>query len=132
MCTTVVMPNGRWLHSPRELQEVGCKVMGGDLAIELFDNSDVDPMDCCLCTVDVEAVLIRAGFAFQVEPDGFIELLTCARCRGPVRGYGTAGDEKLCHPEEGEDCFHLVTVLHHPLADGRRWTGAGWATPDRR
>lgn len=27
----------------------------------------------------------------------------------------------LCHPDEGQDCYHLATVYHRPLLDGRIW-----------
>lgn len=26
----------------------------------------------------------------------------------------------LCHPDEGQDCYRLVTIYHKPLADGRQ------------
>lgn len=42
----------------------------------------------------------------QAQPD-------CAHCGLPVKGYGTFGDAKLCHPDIGLDCYHLVTLYRH-------------------
>lgn len=38
----------------------------------------------------------------------------CAHCGGPMRGYASAGDAWLCHPDSGIDCYHLVTLYGHP------------------
>ena len=41
--------------------------------------------------------------------------MTCGHCGLPVVGYGTAHDAKLCHPDFGLDCYHLVTLYHHQM-----------------
>lgn len=38
---------------------------------------------------------------------------TCGHCLGPLRGYGASGDTKLCHPDDGLDCYALVTLSGH-------------------
>lgn len=35
---------------------------------------------------------------------------TCAHCAKPVRGWATVGVQRLCHPNEGLDCYRRVTV----------------------
>jgi hypothetical protein len=50
----------------------------------------------------------------------------CGLCGRPARGFAFVGQVRLCHPEEGIDCYGLVRRLHTPLLDGRVWTGAGW------
>ena len=46
---------------------------------------------------------------------------TCSHCRGPLRGSaGLTTDGvhyPLCHPDEGLDCYRLVTVYQHPAKD---------------
>lgn len=37
----------------------------------------------------------------------------CAHCHGTLRGYGSINDDLLCHPDDGLDCYRLVTVYHH-------------------
>lgn len=37
----------------------------------------------------------------------------CGHCGGPLRGYGSAGGVKLCHPDNGLDCYSLVTLSGH-------------------
>jgi len=45
----------------------------------------------------------------------------CGLCgTDPARGHAQAGDVWLCHPDDGQDCYHLWTVY------GRRPEG----TPD--
>lgn len=40
----------------------------------------------------------------------------CAHCARPLRGSGTALDgSPLCHPDDGMDCYHLVTLYRHPM-----------------
>lgn len=44
----------------------------------------------------------------------------CAHCRGQRYGHATAynglgGRVKLCHPDEGMDCYRLVTIYRHSL-----------------
>lgn len=41
--------------------------------------------------------------------------LHCAHCGGTARGYAKVGDRRLCHPNEGVDCYHLVTVYKHEM-----------------
>ena len=38
---------------------------------------------------------------------------TCGHCCGPMLGYAKAEGKHLCHPDEGMDCYHLVTVYRH-------------------
>ena len=35
---------------------------------------------------------------------------TCAHCANEMRGHASAGAQSLCHPDEGLDCYRLVTV----------------------
>lgn len=37
----------------------------------------------------------------------------CAHCGQPARGMAHVGDDRLCHPDSGMDCYHLVTVWGH-------------------
>jgi hypothetical protein len=39
--------------------------------------------------------------------------MICGHCGGPLRGYATLGNIKLCHPDEGMDCYRLVTLYGH-------------------
>ncbi len=44
---------------------------------------------------------------------------TCSHCGGPQQGsagisWGIVHYD-LCHPDEGMDCYHLVTVYRHPV-----------------
>lgn len=39
----------------------------------------------------------------------------CAHCQGAMRGFSSVNDDWLCHPDEGPDCYRLVTVYHHPM-----------------
>ena len=39
----------------------------------------------------------------------------CGHCRQPMRGYAQLGDIWLCHPDEGLDCYRLVTLYGHPV-----------------
>jgi len=40
---------------------------------------------------------------------------TCGHCRQPMRGYASHNNIWLCHPDEGLDCYRLVTVFAHPV-----------------
>lgn len=42
-------------------------------------------------------------------------MLTCKHCGGRQRGYATVGDAKVCHPDDGMDCYRLVTVYGHQM-----------------
>lgn len=44
----------------------------------------------------------------------------CAHCVDEMRGYAMAGDRWLCHPDEGQDCYRLVTVWGHDPYPGCR------------
>jgi hypothetical protein len=43
----------------------------------------------------------------------------CGHCHKAQRGFASVtvdGDSvPLCHPDDGPDCYHLVTVYHHPM-----------------
>lgn len=39
----------------------------------------------------------------------------CAHCRGPQIGYAAKGEDLLCHPDYGLDCYRLVTVYGHGM-----------------
>ena len=41
------------------------------------------------------------------------EPLICGHCLRDQRGYATMNGMPLCHPDEGMDCYHLVTVWGH-------------------
>jgi transcriptional regulator with XRE-family HTH domain len=51
------------------------------------------------------------------EPKGSTRLSggadVCGHCGGSLRGYASLGDVKLCHPDDGMDCYRLVTVYGH-------------------
>lgn len=42
----------------------------------------------------------------------------CGHCGEPMRGYAAINDTPLCHPDEGLDCYRLVTVFGHPMPCG--------------
>lgn len=51
----------------------------------------------------------------------------CAHCGNEQQGYASVHkggvNYPLCHPDEGLDCYHLVTVYHEPIGsrkEGRR------------
>lgn len=71
MCTTVIDTNGDWLHSPRELAAIGIIITKED---DLFGDMDEEWMDDCLCGVDVEQALKRAGRQYVDDGTGFLEL----------------------------------------------------------
>jgi hypothetical protein len=51
----------------------------------------------------------------------------CGHCGKIARGYAKVDDVQLCHPDEGMDCYRLVTVYKAALLDGRIWHPAeGW------
>ena len=58
--------------------------------------------------VDVRARM-RALMPEDDNPDGEL----CGHCGKVARGYGWDG-ARLCHPDEGMDCYRLVTVYKHP------------------
>lgn len=64
MCTAVYMPDGRSLYSLAQLRAEGWTVAADDM-----DEGCQD--DYCLCWVDVEAVLERAGVAYEENPFGY-------------------------------------------------------------
>lgn len=37
----------------------------------------------------------------------------CGHCGLSLRGYASSGDDKLCHPDTGMDCYKLVTLYKH-------------------
>lgn len=39
----------------------------------------------------------------------------CGHCRQPMRGYASAHGTWLCHPDDGMDCYRLVTVYRHEM-----------------
>jgi len=43
------------------------------------------------------------------------ELSICSHCKQPQRGAASVGEDKLCHPDEGMDCYHLVTLFKHSM-----------------
>lgn len=60
-------------------------------------------------------------------PEGPAEnCVHCGRlCRNFDGGYASAGkDYALCHPNAPDrpDCYHMVTVYHHPLENCERCT----------
>jgi hypothetical protein len=83
---------------------------GGFLAEpERITSSEVVAYDA-----ERDVILIRAGFvATGTAPNA-----VCAHCGGPLRGYAALGDTKLCHPDDGLDCYRLVTLYRHPVPCG--------------
>lgn len=49
-------------------------------------------------------------FPAAKKDDGNAERRICGLCGHPMRGMAQAGDVWLCHPDEGQDCYHLWTV----------------------
>ena len=41
--------------------------------------------------------------------------MICAHCGHRVRGSASYNGLPLCHPDEGMDCYHLVTVWGHKM-----------------
>ncbi len=39
----------------------------------------------------------------------------CAHCSGVLRGFGSVNGLPLCHPDNGMDCYHLVTLYRHEM-----------------
>lgn len=50
----------------------------------------------------------------------------CAYCHQPMQGVASAGNEWLCHPNDGLDYYRLVTIHRMPLPDGRVWEHNHW------
>jgi len=42
----------------------------------------------------------------------------CAHCGRPTRGFASMDEAWLCHPDDGLDCYRLVTVYHHTTPCG--------------
>lgn len=40
---------------------------------------------------------------------------TCGHCGERMRGYASFRNKWLCHPDDGLDCYRLVTVYGHPM-----------------
>lgn len=74
MCTTVITPDGRWLTSINHLIDEGWRVERRDVDAEARDEVLAEP-DSCLCNVDVESVLRRAGVVFTDDGTGFLEVV---------------------------------------------------------
>jgi hypothetical protein len=57
------------------------------------------------------------------DPDDHGEII-CAHCRRPQQGLAGVSLSgiyyPLCHPDEGLDCYRLVTVYRHALNQCRR------------
>jgi hypothetical protein len=55
------------------------------------------------------------------DPSAASMPVSCGHCGNPMRGYatayraGSALPVPLCHPDDGMDCYHLVTVYQHPM-----------------
>lgn len=58
----------------------------------------------------------------------------CGHCGAEAAGYASALGARLCHPDEGRDCYRLVTVYGHPLGcDGcAALARYGYALPLRK
>lgn len=56
----------------------------------------------------------------------------CVHCGRRMRdnedGFGGIGELPLCHPDADDrpDCYHLVTVYHHPVYDCVRCQQDPW------
>ena len=46
-------------------------------------------------------------------------LVVCAHCGEPQRGAASAFGKDLCHPDDGLDCYRLVTVYGEPVGARR-------------
>jgi dCTP deaminase len=42
-------------------------------------------------------------------------VLICAHCGREIRGLAAVNDNYLCHPDDGMDCYRLVTVYNHAM-----------------
>jgi hypothetical protein len=42
-----------------------------------------------------------------------IETRICGHCQRPMRGHASTGGVWLCHPDDGMDCYTLVTLYGH-------------------
>ena len=49
----------------------------------------------------------------------------CAHCEKPQRGRASYNMEPLCHPNEGMDCYTLVSREHHEMPCYPCQTGVG-------
>jgi len=54
----------------------------------------------------------------RVAGKGGAATQTCGHCLKPARGYARAEGARLCHPDEGLDCYRLVTVYGHSVPCG--------------
>lgn len=64
-----------------------------------------------------------------VEFIGPNECVHCGRTMGDYEGgYGELNNLPLCHPNVSDrpDCYHLVTVYHHPIGDCFRCQRDPW------
>jgi hypothetical protein len=39
----------------------------------------------------------------------------CAHCQDKLIGFSQVGDDRLCHPSVGLDCYRLTEIYHHPM-----------------
>ncbi len=39
----------------------------------------------------------------------------CGHCSRPMRGSASLNDTALCHPDDGMDCYRLVTIYKHEM-----------------
>lgn len=41
--------------------------------------------------------------------------MICSHCLGTMRGCASLNDDMLCHPDDGLDCYRLVTIYKHAM-----------------
>lgn len=63
---------------------------------------------CACCDYTTRLAFVRCPSC------GAVPLRLCAHCAQPMRGYATVGPQYLCHPDDGIDCYKMVTVYRHP------------------
>lgn len=85
MCLTVITPDGRWLHSVRDIEAEpwGVQFTYADVVAGDDEDDNLTWRDFCLCGIDAYAALDRAGVTYR-EEDGFLLIVTCPRSGLPT------------------------------------------------
>lgn len=57
----------------------------------------------------------QLGYCAEMVNMQLADMPTCRHCWRPQRGRASVYGEPVCHPDQGMDCYHLVTVYGHPM-----------------
>jgi len=94
---------------------------------EIRSRFNFGVMDCKEALLDSGGGVEAAIELLHARAARRSEMKTCAHCGEQFR-HGASlttpeGHWDLCHPDEGLDCYHLVTVWREPVGSRIGWDG---------